>query len=451
MTSAAAPALLQLGVDKYLTRAAVDLGAEVVLVHSSVMRDGDGERGVPEQVRTVFTQQLHTPESVLTALARAGLLAGPSGRGWDAVLTFNEHTLVQAAVLARLFGCRGTAPEVAVRFRDKWLQKEVIRAAGLATARSTLIEDIAYPDELPVIETWPRVLKPNYGVGTSRTALVSSPAELAAAAAGFHRSTPGQRTYVAEEFSRGEEWTADGVMSGGELRFLSVATYQEPCLTVLEKQDALTYRRFDPEADADVWRVAEPFVRRCIGALGLVDGIFHMELFWDQASGELTFGECNGRRGAALVPEEIRYKFGVDLGEEAVRVALGLPPRLDVKVSPDSIGNTYLMGPPGTLVSSPSPADVLAQDGVRYVTLEQNVGTVIPGSFGDMNTRVGMAVVAAPGAAALYQRMAELRAWVADQLVVVPPGLNTRTLRAWHRRNRPDVSLDDASYEEGQA
>ena len=45
--------------------------------------------------------------------------------------------------------CRGMPPEVAVRFRDKWLQKEVIRAAGLRTARSDVMEDIAYPDELP--------------------------------------------------------------------------------------------------------------------------------------------------------------------------------------------------------------------------------------------------------------------------------------------------------------
>jgi hypothetical protein len=229
---------------------------------------------------------------------------------------------------------------------------------------------------------------------------------------------------------------------------LSVATYQEPCLTVLEKQDALTYRRFDPEVDAGVFRVAEPFVRRCIEALGVTDGIFHMELFHDPDTGELVFGECNGRRGAALVPEEIRYKFNVDLGEEAVRCALGLTPRLDVKVSPDSIGNTYLLGPPGVLVSSPSPAQVLAREGTRYVTLEQPVGSVIPGSYGDMSTRAGMAVVAAPTSDALYRRMAELRSWFASELIVMPPDVSRRSLRRWHRQTWPDVDLDDASYTE---
>lgn len=447
MTSTDAPSLLLIGPEPYVVRACLELGVNLVVVYSTAVRDGDAVN-VPERqnVHTVFVQDQRTPEAVLTALHRAGLADGPAGRGYDAVLSVYEHALVHAAVLAKVFGCRGMPLEVAVRFRDKWLQKEVIRAAGLRTARSDVMEDIAYPDELPELDTWPRVLKPMYGVGTALTALVSSPAELRAAAARFHQKMPRYRTYVAEEFSRGDEWTADGVMFRGELMFLSVATYQEPCLTVLEKQEPLTYRRFDPEVDAGVFRLAEPFVRQAIAAIGLEDGIFHMELFHDPDTDELIFGECNGRRGGALVPEEIFYKFNVDLGEEAVRCALGLTPRLDVKVSPDSIGNTYLLGPPGTLVSSPSPAEVLAREGTRYVTLEEPVGSVNPGSIDDMNTCVGMAVVAAANADALYRRMAELRDWFSSQLIVVPPDVSPRTLRRWHRQTWPDKNLGDASY-----
>jgi biotin carboxylase len=447
MTSTTAPSMLLIGPEPIIVRACLDLGADVVLVYGPSARDGDGDR-VPEQVRTVFVQDQRTPEAVLTALYRAGLAQGPGGRGFDAVLTSFEHALVNAAVLARVLGCRGMEPGIAVRFRDKWLQKEVIRGAGLPTARSAVLEDIAYPDELPELDSWPRVVKPNYGVGAQRTALVADQAELRAAAGRFYRTAPSHRTYVAEEFTSGEEWTADGVMFHGELRFLSVATYRETCLRVLEKQEALTFRRFDPEADAGVFRVAEPFVRRCIEALGLTDGVFHMEFFHDPDSGALVFGEGNGRLGQALVAEEIRYKFNVDLGEEAVRCALGLTPRLDVKVSPDSIGNTFLLGPPGVVVSSPSPVRVLAQEGVRHVTLEQSVGSVIPGSLDDANTRAGMAVLAAPTPDALYRRMAELRSWFASELIVVPPDVSRRSLRRWQRQTWPDVDLDDASYTE---
>jgi biotin carboxylase len=446
MTSATAPSLLLIGGEPYITRACMELGVELVVVYASAVKDGDG-LDVPDTVRTVFVQDQRTPEAVLSSLHRAGLADGPGGRGYDAVLTFNEHALVHAAVLARLLGCRGMDPGLAVRFRDKWLQKKVIRDAGIPTARSTVIEDIAYPSEIPELDSWPRVLKPIHGVGTQLTALVSDMTELRQAAARFYRRQPRYRVYVAEEFiSHGDEWTADGVVFNGEIRFLSVATYPEPCLSVLQKQAALTYRRFDPEADAAVFGAAAPFARRCVEALGMTDGIFHMELFHDPATGELIFGECNGRRGAALVPEEIRYKFNVDLGEEAVRCALGLTPRLDVKVCPDSIGNTYLLGPPGLLVSSPSPAQVLAREGARYVTLELPVGSVIPDSITDMNTCVGMAVLAAPSPDALYRRMDELRTWFASQLVVAPPDASVRTLRAWHRGVWPDVDLDDADY-----
>jgi len=446
MTSTATPSLLLIGAEPYITRACLELGVELVVVYATAVKDADALADVPDSVHTVFVQDQRTPEAVLSSLYRAGLADGPGGRGYDAVLTFNEHALVNGAVLARQLGCRGMDPELAVRFRDKWLQKKVIRDAGIRTARSTVIEDIAYPGEIPELDSWPRVLKPIYGVGTQLTALVSDMTELRQAAARFYRRQPRYRVYVAEEFSRGDEWTADAVIFRGEIQFLSVATYQEPCLTVLEKHDPLTYRRFDPEADAGVFSAAAPFVRRCVEALGVTDGIIHMELFHDPATGELTFGECNGRRGAALVPEEIRYKFNVDLGEEAVRCALGLTPRLDVKVSPDSIGNTYLLGPPGLLVSSPSPAQVLAQEGTRYVMLELPVGSVIPDSLNDMNTCVGMAVVTAPSPDALYRRMAGLRTWFASQLVVAPQDVSTRTLRAWHRGVWPDVDLNDADY-----
>ncbi|MGH3159045.1 MAG: ATP-grasp domain-containing protein [Streptosporangiaceae bacterium] len=445
MTSAAAPSLLMLGAEPYLIKACVELGVDLVVAYGPAVRDADALHA-PDQVRTVFVQDQRSPEAVLSALARAGLAGGPAGHGFDAVLTVYEHSLVHAAVLAQLYGCRGLTPDVAVRFRDKWLQKEAIRVAGLPTARSTVIEDIAYPGELPELDTWPRVLKPMYGVGTQLTAVVSSQAELRAAAASFYRRQPRNRVYVAEEFSHGDEWTADGVVVGGDLRFLSVATYGEPCLTSLRNQAPMIRIRFDPEADSGAFRAAEPFVRRCIAALGLADGVFHLELFRAPDSGSLIFGECAARQGAALVPEEVRYKFGIDLGEEAVRCALGLTPRLDVKVSPDVIGNTYLLGPPGVVLSCPSPAEVLAREGMRFVTIERPAGSVIPDSLTDMNVRAGMAVLAAPTPGELDRRMAGLRTWFASRLVVVPLDATERTVRAVHRRAWPDADLDDADY-----
>jgi biotin carboxylase len=445
MSSTTTPSLLLLGAEPNITRACLELGVDLVVAYGPTVRDADA-LDVPEQVRTVFVQDQRTPEAVLSALHRAGL----ADRHYDAVLTVYEHALVHASVLARLLGARGIPPEIAVRFRDKWLQKQAISGAGLRTARSALIEDIAYPDELPELDTWPRVFKPAFGVGTQLTTVVQDQAGLREAAVRFYRSAPRNRTYVAEEFSRGEEWSADGVVFRGEVAFLSVATYEEPCLAMLDRNAPITYRRFDPEADADVFRLADPFVRGCIAALGLTEGVFHMELFHDRETGELTFGECAARRGAALVGEEVRFKFNVDLGEEAVRVALGWAPRLDVKVSPDSIGNTHLHGPPGVLLSAPTPAEVLAQEGVRYAAVEQPVGSVISASHTSAEERVGIAVLAAPGPDALYRRMGELRDWFASRLIVAPQDVPLRTLRAWHRRTWPDVNLDDAKYEEAE-
>jgi biotin carboxylase len=441
LTGSALPSVLLIGADRYLLRACVQAGADTVCVTGPGTRD-EGAVSVPAGVRAVFAEDQKNPEAVLAALHRAGLGA----RRFDAVLTANEYALVFAAVLARVLGCRGTAPEVAVRFRDKWLQKRLIAAAGLATARSTLIEDIRYLGDSPLPDPGRAVLKPAAGVGTALTAEVTTEAELRAAAATFARQRPRVRTYVVEEFIDGEEWLVDGVVFGGELMFWSVASYRQPCLATLQRRAPLTFRRFDPAADAQDCQAAGDLTRRALAVLGLTDGVFHLEMFREHGTGRLVFSECAARRGAALVHEEVQFKFNVDLGEEALRCALGRAPRLDVKVAPEQVGAVYLNGRPGTLVSCPSAAQVMARAGARYVRVELPAGSLIEDGLPDTSTRVAQVMVAADSAGLLARRQDELCEWFGERLVIVPAGATPRMLREWQRRTWPGEDLADVLY-----
>lgn len=446
MTGSALPSVLLVGADRYLLRACVQAGADTVCVTGPGTRD-EGAVVIPEGIRAVFAEDQKNPEAVLAALHRAGLGA----RRFDAVLTANEYALVFAAVLARVLGCRGVAPEVAVRFRDKWLQKRLIAGAGLATARSTLIEDIRHLDDSPPPDLGRAVLKravlkPAAGVGTALTAEVTSQAELRAAAASFARQRPRVRTYVVEEFIDGEEWLVDGVVFGGELMFWSVARYRQPCLATLQRRAPLTFRRFDPADDAQECQAAGDLTRRALAVLGLTDGVFHLEMFRERDTGRLVFSECAARRGAALVHEEVQFKFNVDLGEEALRCALGWAPRLDVKVAPEQVGTVYLNGSPGTLLSCPSWAEVMAREGARYVRVELPVGSLIEDALPDTSTRVAQVMAAADSAALLARRQDELCAWFGERLVIAPAGATPRMLREWQRRTWPGEDLADVLY-----
>jgi biotin carboxylase len=431
MTATTAPSLLVVGADSYVLRACAELGVDTVLVSGPGARDG-GDHRIPDSVRSVFVDDQKNPESVLTGLHRAGL----GGHRFDAVLTPAEYALVFSAVLARSLGCRGIEPETAVRFRDKWLQKEYVRAAGLSTARSLVIEDIHLSADLPELPWERAVLKPISGVGTRLTTVVRDTAGLRAAAAGFARQDPRLRTFVLEEFVDGDEWLVDGVVREGEVVFHSVAAYGQPCLSAVSSRQPLKFRRFDPDSDKQVYAAVDPVVTGALKALGLRDGLFHMELF--HQGDQVIFSECAARRGSALVQEEVHCKFNVDLGEEAVRAALGLPPRLDVAVLPDTVGATYLNGRPGTLVSRPSRAEVLARDGVRFVQHELPLGSLIPEGLSDTGTQVAQVVITAESPEQFDERVDALLTWYDDRLVVAPIDRTPRVLRAWQRETWPD-------------
>jgi biotin carboxylase len=439
MPTGTTPSLLVVGADSYTLRACVDLGVDTVLVSGPGLRDG-GWALVPDGVRSVFVDDQRNPESVLAGLHRAGL----GGHRFDAVLTPNEHALVFSAVLARVLDCRGNTPQTAVLFRDKWSQKNAVREAGLHTARSILIEDLHDLDSLPE-PAWERsVLKPVTGVATRLTAEVASPEALRATAARFARADPRIRTFVLEEFVEGDEWLVDGVVRGARIAFASIAAYGQPCLSAVRRREPLTFRRFDPETDKSEFDLVDPVAATALTALGLQDGVFHMELF--HQDGELYFSECAARRGSALVQEEVHLKFNVDLAEESVRGALGLAPRLDVEVLAQTVGATYLDGRPGTLIGRPSRAEVLARDGVRFLQHDLPLGSYIPETLSGTDSQVAQAVVTAEDPVQLGERISALRAWYGENLTIVPADATGTRLRAWQRETWPDADNEDLLY-----
>jgi biotin carboxylase len=420
MTTSGRPLLL--GVDRYVLRACERRDAPAVLVYGPNWRDS----GIPRlsaNVATVFTEDERSPEAVLSALTRAGL----SGEQFTSVSTTNEFALVNAAVLARILGCSGPSPEVAVRFRDKFVQKEVVRNQGIPAARSLVVQDLY--DDIPSALPFERcVIKPVMGAATRQTATLSSVADLRNAVRDFRSQSRSARTFVIEEFQQGDEWLVDGVVHDGEVIFYSVAEYTQPCLRAVEVQAPLEIRRFDPRTESWTYKLAEPVIHAAVAALGLTDGVFHMELFHD--NGEVFFSECAARRGGALVHEQVECKFGVDLGDAALSLALGERPDVSVTESPGIVGSTYIKAPPGVLFRVPSREEVMSLPGVEYAVLTHSVGATLPASISDTTTRVGQVMLRTSTVEEFHRRTEEVLSWFDSRVTVVPPGIRVRELRA---------------------
>jgi biotin carboxylase len=435
------PVVLVIGTDRYALEACVRRGLDAVVVVGAAHWD-NGLIEVPEELRVLRVDNQLDPEHIVTALHRHGL----GDVAWDAVHTGDENALVSAALLADYLGCPTTGAATAAHFRDKAVQKRAIAAAGLRTARATLVEDVYDVSgiaELP----YPRaVLKPVAGAATARTTALSDVAGLRAVSREYAAARIPERTFLIEEFSPGDEWVVDGVVFDGEVLFCAVGRYGVPCLTTVTESLPLSLRRFDPETEAWAYDAAVPFATAALAALGLERGVFHLELFHDPESGELTFGECAARRGGALVHEEIQAKFGVHLGDCAVLCSLDRRPEIDVKIRPEAIGGGYLMGRPGVLLRCPTAAELAELPGVEFARIEQPYGIRLAGDLAGTNQRLGQVLVGAASVAELAERLAAVDAWFAERVVTVPEGATTRELRAWQRKTTPQDDLRDTLW-----
>ncbi|MFF3973970.1 hypothetical protein ACFYZ6_29510 [Streptomyces rubiginosohelvolus] len=429
MQEAKRTSILLIGVDRYVLSACRKLGVDAVAVYGPVTRD-NGLQEIPDGVTALFCDDHRNPEAVLSALHRAGL----ADHRFDAVQTTDEWALVTTAVLGAALGCRAVDPGVAVLFRDKYLQKERVRAAGVLTARSWLVEDIHLLDgDVPPMPFMPAVVKPVAGAGTSLTSVVNDEADLGKLARAYRKRRTTTRTFVAEEFMEGQEWTADGIVSGGELVFYGLGEYGATCLSVIESGASLRMRKFDPHTEQWAYDLAGPVVHAALAALGARDGVFHMELFHDPETGRVAFSECALRRGGALTQEEIHCKFNVDLGEAAVLSALGERPAPAVKVRSGTVGSSYLPNRAGILLSCPTPEQLRELPNVEFARIDMPPGMILPEAFGATGERIGQVMITTDSVDLLDRRVEEIQSWFLGNLHVIPHEVVTRQVRDWSR------------------
>ncbi|MFD6939094.1 acetyl-CoA carboxylase biotin carboxylase subunit family protein [Streptomyces goshikiensis] len=424
--------ILNIGVDRYVLRACQRHAAETVALCAPEPWDF-GPTVPAEGVRILRADDVGNAESVLGALHRAGL----GDHRFSAVHSGDEFALVTSGLLAQHLGCAGMDPLVALNFRDKALQKQRVREAGIATAASVVIEDIHDVRHLADTPFARSVLKPlSYG-GTGFTATVSDYPGLAALSRDYRARQLDRRTFVLEEFMEGEEWIADGVVFEGEVLFFALGKYGEPCLDALTEQRPLWARAMDPDAESWAYDLAAPVVRESLAALGMSTGVFHMELFHNPATGQVSFGECAARRGGGLTEEQVLHKFNVDLSECGVLCALGKRPELDVKVRPGAVGHTHLLGRPGTIISYPSVDELQELPGVAYARYEHPFGSSLPDSVQFIGQSLGLMLITGDTDEELASRVTELRTYVDERLVVASPRMTFREHRDWYESHWP--------------
>jgi D-alanine-D-alanine ligase-like ATP-grasp enzyme len=210
----------------------------------------------------------------------------------DRIVGVLEIMQVMLAEVRAHFGVEGTSVHTATLFREKAQMKDALRAAGLPVARHRLVTSAQGADAFAAEVGFPIILKPPAGMGAKATFRVSDRAELAHAVAGFGASP--SNPVLAEEMLRGKEHSFETITVAGEPKAWSFSRYLPGCLEVLENpwmQWAVVLPR---EIDSPLHDRARDLGFAAIRALGLQDGMTHMEWF-ERDDGSLAIGEIAQR------------------------------------------------------------------------------------------------------------------------------------------------------------
>ncbi|HMB69048.1 MAG TPA: hypothetical protein VKU85_07040 [bacterium] len=233
----------------------------------------------------------------------------------------------------------GMAGDTARNFRDKARMKDVLTAAGLPCARHARVSSEDEVWRFAKEAGYPLIFKPTAGSGARSTFRVQDENQLREAL-GWGAPTAEAESMI-EEFVTGEEHSFDSVCLGGKLVWYSTTDYFPGPLQVLENPwvqwcVVLPRERRRPDVDGFV-----PVAQAALRALGMVNGLSHMEWF-RRPDGRYAISEVGARPPGAQFVRLISYAHDTDMYEAWARLMIS--DEFDPPERPYAAGAAYLRG-----------------------------------------------------------------------------------------------------------
>ena len=194
----------------------------------------DAEKKLPRELRERIAGHYRVDDvgdGALLAKALKGLKqgVGPVDR-LTGVLEQLQLPMAEARQLADVPGMR---PDIARRFRDKDVMKEVLRGKNVPVAASALVSSLSELNAFIDSVGLPIIVKPQAGLGSRGTHRVTSKEDLAALVKQGLAPTRGA-PLQAEQFIRAREFTCETVSIHGKTVWRSGTRYFPSPLEVLE-------------------------------------------------------------------------------------------------------------------------------------------------------------------------------------------------------------------------
>ena len=292
---------------RQFTRGLAEVGAEVL---------GVGDGSPDPELRRYMADYLEVPSIMNEEDVISRVRHWLRGRSIDRVLANWEPLVLTAARLRERFGMPGMSVDAVLGFRDKQLMKERVAAAGLRVPRAQRVRTANEVWSALEAIGYPAIIKPISGAGSADTYKVESARDMERVLPRIHHVTEA----ICEEFVDGEEYTYDTASIGGTPAYESVTQYMPNALEMRSFEWVSPIMLSIRNMDQPHVRAGIELGRKVLGALGMGDGMTHMEWF-HKPDGEVVFGEVACRPGGACVVDQMNYTSDIDLFREWARVA----------------------------------------------------------------------------------------------------------------------------------
>jgi len=214
--------------------------------------------------------------------------------------------------------------------QDKYVARELLRAAGLSHLRAYRLDDPALPSALASGER--HIARPRRGAGALLTAVNTSHEQARALQARLTTRAEagdmfseffGDNEIFVEPFFEGREFSVEMIRSRGETVFRcwhEKTDMRVSSSTILECAFASPCVSVTPDDIEQGNRFCESAMR----VLAMDEGCFHVEVLRN-AAGQWELIEVNARPGGGLVAESVFQRYGGRMGADWVDLLAGRP------------------------------------------------------------------------------------------------------------------------------
>lgn len=255
------------------------------------------------------------PNRIAEAVRELEKSHGPAER----LLGTLEQLQIPLALVREAFGIEGMRPATALGFRDKARMKATLVGAGLPVADHSLCASA--DDARAFVERvgLPVVFKPLAGTGARSVYAVTKPHELDTALAAL--APEPRRPILGEELVAGNEHTLDAVVLGGRTVWSFVTDFLPGPLDAIRNPWIQWCVLLPREAESPELDAARHAGARALDALGLRDGVAHLEWF-RRDDGSVVLSEAAARPGGGRIWDLVSRAGDFDFPRAWARVMI---------------------------------------------------------------------------------------------------------------------------------